>query len=522
MKEYFFTGEGVSSFHQASIVLVKGVKDSLNPIIERGISTDPDYNRLQYAQFIHDKDGTIFGVVGRLHVIYLALHRNEDPDWSKATYRTCYAYSDDPTGSKGSWVKPIIGRFLYNGNYDNNIIWETIATITHVPGAPYKLVGFHANGQRERIFGNDFNSLQTDGVSMMSLTHDAEQLFYSNGKIRFAFHVHYNLLLEAGGQEYIGRVWGINEATNLFPNVNDWVLDHSPGVDNAEATNTQDLLNYKVRIQDYRGNYEDEKYGVLPQNGVHNGGHMISGEDIHGEYVLFAPNFQTNDGDGILGRQNAYSQVGLLFTRNFVNDEVFTRIRGNEKDLLLSRSEVDWDKGWVSASGSSVIETDDEVYIFYEGWFPREEFISVPSVDIMEIGRASWRKDGFTKVSITPGGYFQTTPFPISGQLEVNHVGDIRVVQIRSGITITTVTVNGDNINAPLFDVVAGDVMQFYNDTAATVDVYSFGTPDEPKLYRLYNNCKIVAVSDGKLRQFQPVMDIDGVRYIDPVIKVKS
>lgn len=508
IKELFFTEEGIVEKQNAELVLIEGERDPLNPIIEVGEYGSVDANRVQFAQFIHDKDGSLFGVSGRLHMIYLALNRGGITDWTKATYRTCYAYSDNPTGEKGSWIKPRIGRFLYNGNYDNNIIWETIATITHVPDAPYKLIGFHANGNRERIFGNSFDSLQTDGVSMMSMTHDTEQLFYSNGKVRFVYHNHLTIPFDTGGYDYIGRVLGVNEATNLFPTINDWTLDFGGGgSDDLEGTNTQDHLHYKVRIPDLRGNYEDEKYGTLPQDGVHNGSHLMSGEDIHGEYVLLAPDFQTNETHTAHGRRRAHNEAGLGLLRDFVNDPLITRIRGNEKDLIIPRSEIGWDRGWTSASENAVIETEREMFVFYEGWQPRETFIDDVELDIRQIGRAKWRKDGFTKISIQPNGYIKTNSLNISGELKVNHIGEIQVKRIRNNEEITK-EITGDNINADVFLVEKGDTLEFSNLTDSVVELYSYGVEKEQRFSKRHKAQLVINVG-SKLKEIIPLAKSD-------------
>lgn len=519
VKEYFWTEEGITHKSNAELILVKGQKEK-EPVIERGGENDPDYNRIQYGSFINDKDG-IFGVRSRLYLIYWGLHRNwkntMNNDGSDHDINTCLAYTDDPTGAKGTWVKPNIGKYEYKGSYNNNIIYPQRISLTHIPGAPYKLTGARMFSTRFRIYGNSFEDLQLEEVEVTERNTDSEMMFYAHGKIGLTHHNH----LKTSDGTYIGRVYGVNQATNLFPTKEDWVFPH---LENAQMVGVeeQNKPNFKVRIPDGTGNFEDKSYGILPQDGSHQGGTLGYGTDIHGDYVLVAPDFQTNDYENYpnsenLARTRAYNEMGLGLFRDFPNDHLMTRIRGNDDDLLLNRSENGWDRGWVSAMMDSKLDTETNTFVFYSAWSAKETFINEHEIDVRQVGRAVWRRDGFTKMSISSGGFIRTMQMPVSGQLEINHVGDLQVNRIRNGDT-TTATIEGSSLKATPFDVERGDILEFHNLTDNTVDLYTYNIVNDQHYKR--RKAEFVIKDNGKIKSLEVLSRMNGrTTFSEPIIK---
>ena len=308
---------------------------------------------------------------------------------------TCYAESDDGL----TWTKPNLGLFEFNGNPNNNIVWDLHGACVFRdddepdPQRRYKMIGFC------RRYRNIFLLMSPDGIR-----------------------------------------W--DDSDYLEP-----VADrNNEGAFNVIYDNKTDLFRAYALI---RGNDKDARRMIA----------YTESPRLEGPWKPLEPMFGATDQDDEVGKQRygadraeIHNMSGFLYHNIYIGIAGVLYVTGPgaaeheipidgpiDAQLVSSRDGFNWDypdsirtpiiprgesgtfdTGMVMGTAIEPIITDDEIYWYYTG---TEHTHGAMMKDRHKaIGLAKWRLDGFVSLDTdAEGGVVETVPLRIpDGGLEIN------------------------------------------------------------------------------------------------------
>lgn len=459
-KEYFWDKNGLSNENNINLVLNKGIKDIDNPVLD----TDDGMTRVQQGTMYYDESGSVFGTPNRIHYWYMAI---SDVNYPTLIFQTRYAYSDN-YGEKGSWIKPNVNKYEHpvgSGNKSNNIVHPYLSTIAVIPtDKAYPLRIMATKSDTDYIFfrgrATSVTDFEIDYTTIVWAQTDTADLFYSQGKLRLNYQLFYTPETPRDWVNSVGyRIFLTDECDDFYPTVN-WKY----GQPTAAQRNlpVDDWPGYTKTLNLATNRTASDRSNVMPQGESYIGLHLKDGTDFNGDYVLLCMNlFHRCKFDGSLPASlgDGYSDFGLALMRDYVNDDVFQRIRGNDDDTLVTiapyshyksplESQV-FDRGlaWGVGGTLPLIETETEIIYFYSGftsWHtPFSDEVPFPGTDIRcKMGKLTWRKDGFTCLQNTNGLSADTETV-----LRTKSMGETIKVNYNGNVKLELLDVN-DNIIA--------------------------------------------------------------------------
>ncbi len=316
---------------------------------------------------------------------------------------TCYAESDDGL----TWTKPNLGIFEFNGDSNNNIVWDLHGAAVFrddgepEPGKRYKAIGFC------RRYRNIFLLTSPDGIRW----NDADYLEpVAQRDNEGCFNVVYDekaalfraYALTRGTDKDARRMIAYTESPRLE---GDW----APLTPMFGAGEKDDEIGV-------------ERYGAQRAE-IHN----LSGFRYHDNYIGIAGVlYVTGPGapeheipvDGPIDAQLVCSRDGV--TWDYPD--------GARIPIISRGEEGEFDMGMIMGTSTEPIVTEDAIHWYYTG---AKHTHGAPMKErCKSIGRATWRLDGFVSLDADEsGGVVETIPLRIpSNALQVN--ADARAGQI--------------------------------------------------------------------------------------------
>ena len=345
---------------------------------------------------------------------------------------TCYAESDDGL----TWTKPNLGLFEFNGNPNNNIVWDLHGACVFRdddesdPQKRYKMIGFC------RRYRNVFLLTSPDGIRW----DDSDYLEpVADRDNEGAFNVIWDKQTE------MFRAYGLirgddKDARRMI------AYTESPRLEGP----------WKPLVPMFGANDRDDEVGVERYGADRAEIHNMSGFLYHNIYIgLAGVLYVTGPGaaeheipiDGPIDAQ-------LVCSRDGFNWDYYT---DSDRTPIIPRGESGtFDTGMIMGTAIEPIITEDEIHWYYTGTVHTHG--AQMKDRHKEIGLAKWRLDGFVSLDAdAESGVIETVPLRIpNGGLEINadasdgQVG-VEVLtadrQVQPGFSIDDcLTLTGDNI----------------------------------------------------------------------------
>lgn len=316
---------------------------------------------------------------------------------------TCYAESEDGL----TWTKPNLGIFEFNGNPNNNIVWDLHgACVFHDDDESdlqkrYKMIGFC------RRYRNIFLLASPDGIRW----DDSDYL---------------EPIAERNNEGVFNVIY--DNKADLF---RAYALIRGKDKDARRMiayTESQRLEGPWKPLEPMFGATErDDEVGTQRYSAIRAEIHNMSGFLYHNIYIGIAGVlYVTGPGaaeheipiDGLIDAQLVCSRDGFNW---YYPDE-------NRTPIIPRGGPGTFDTGMIMGTAIEPIITDDEIHWYYTG---TEHTHGAAMKDRHKaIGLAKWRLDGFASLDAdTTGGVVETVPMRIpSGTLEIN--ADARAGQV--------------------------------------------------------------------------------------------
>ncbi len=318
---------------------------------------------------------------------------------------TCYAESEDGL----TWTKPNLGIFEFNGNPNNNIVWDLHgASVFRDEDEPdsrkrYKAIGFC------RRYRNVFLLTSPDGIRWDD-SDSLEPLVQRDNE--GCFNVVYD------NRNALFRAYALTRDTDK---------DARRMIHYTESPHLEGPW---ARIEPmFRATPRDDEVGVERYGAERAEIHNLSGFLYHNIYIGIAGVlYVTGTGaaeheipvDGPIDAQLVYSRDGFHW---HYPDE-------NRLPIIPRGEAGTFDTGMIMGTATQPIITDDEIRWYYTG------AVHTHGAEMKdrhkEIGLATWRLDGFASLDAgTNDGVIETVPLRIpDGILQINAEASIGQIQV--------------------------------------------------------------------------------------------
>ena len=425
--ELFIDDALIASKHGVKCTLHQGIKHSV-PVLEPDPNYPWEHGGPDQSRRVHLYGTTMYDAAyGKYRMWYMCrmgphwrFKANEIPglyvprsDRNPSTYRgkthdvygrkfvendrgdlTCYAESDDGL----TWTKPNLGLFEFNGNPNNNIVWDLHGACVFRddesdPQKRYKMIGFC------RRYRNVFLLTSPDGIRWDDSDYLEPVAERSN---EGAFNVIYD------NRTDLFRAYGLTR---------DKDKDARRMIAYTESPHLEGP--WKPLEPMFRATYQDDEVGAERYGADRAEIHNMSGFLYHNIYIgITGVLYVTGPGaaeheipvDGPIDAQLVCSRDG--FNWDYPDS--------NRTPIIPRGEEGTFDTGMIMGTSTQPIITDDEIRWYYTG---TEHTHGAAMKDRHKaIGLAKWRLDGFASLDADETeGVVETVPLRIpNGDLEIN------------------------------------------------------------------------------------------------------